>query len=68
MSTFTHRLTEPPAQALAERITQWLDRGVSSEIRRACRAYCVSKFSVERVIPALEDVFSETMKNKGRGK
>lgn len=52
------------AQALAERITQWLDRGVPSEIRRACRAYCVSKFSVERVIANLEDAFSEAIKEK----
>ncbi len=47
------------AQALAERINWWLDRGVPAETRQACREYCVSRFAVESVVTFLEDIFAK---------
>jgi len=52
-------------EALAERISYWLSRGISAEVRQACRDYCVSRFAVESVIADLENLFIEAIKRKG---
>lgn len=44
--------------AIAERILWWLERGISMEVRQACRDYCVSKFAAESVVASLEQVFT----------
>ena len=52
------------AKALAERINWWLDRGISAEVRQACREYCVSRFAVESVVASLEQIFTEAIRPK----
>jgi len=53
------------AEALAEQINWWLNRGISAEIRQACREYCVSRFAVESVVASLENIFAEAIRLKG---
>lgn len=58
-----HLTKDCTPQALAERISEWLIRGVSSEIRMRCRAYCISRFAIESVVGALEQVLDEASKD-----
>jgi len=51
-------------EALAERINWWLNRGISEEVRQACREYCSSKFAVESVAASLENTFTEAIRLK----
>jgi glycosyltransferase involved in cell wall biosynthesis len=51
--------------ALADRINWWLGRGVSPEMRQACRDYCVSRFVTEPVVRALESVLAEVASSDG---
>ena len=62
-SEFLCKDTTP--EALAERISYWLSRGISAEVRQACRDYCVSRFAVESIIANLENLFIEAIKRKG---
>lgn len=50
-------------EALADRIIWWLDRDVTSPVRRACREYCVSRFASTRVVESLEDVFGRAIRS-----
>lgn len=47
------------AEAMAERIDWWLNRGVTAEIRQRCREYCVSRFDIKSIAFLLENIFVE---------
>jgi len=49
---------------LAQAIHMWLERKTSPELRRQCREYCVSRFSLTSVIPRLEQIFSQVAAQK----
>ena len=52
-------------EALAERINWWLDHGISPQLRRTCRDYCVSRFSIDGVVTSLEDILTGGAGSKG---
>ncbi|MEM2293769.1 MAG: glycosyltransferase family 4 protein [Candidatus Bathyarchaeia archaeon] len=47
------------AEAMAERIDWWLNRGVTAEIRQRCREYCVLRFDIKSIAFLLENIFVE---------
>lgn len=46
-------------EALAERIIWFFDRGVGADLRKRCRDYCESNFSVGKVVNSIEKVLKE---------
>jgi glycosyltransferase involved in cell wall biosynthesis len=50
------------ADGLAERIAWWLERGVSADLRQACREYSLSRFAVAGVTTRLEQIFSQVVR------
>jgi len=48
-------------EAIAEQIEIWAERGSSLEFRKACRQYCETHFSSQRVVRSLEDLFQRTI-------
>jgi glycosyltransferase involved in cell wall biosynthesis len=45
------------AAGLTERLGEWIERGVSSDLRAECRTYCENNFSAQTVIGSLENLF-----------
>jgi len=58
--------SDATAEALAERIIWWLDRGVFQEIRQLCRDYCTTRFSINLVAASLERLFIKTIISKSK--
>lgn len=48
------------AESLAERLSEWIEHGCSSELRIECRAYCEDNFSAQDVVSSLENMLFET--------
>ena len=43
-------------EALAERIVWFIGQGISAELRRRCRNYCETNFSITKVVSSIEEV------------
>jgi glycosyltransferase involved in cell wall biosynthesis len=49
------------ARALAERLTEWIKRGIQPELRINSRQYCEKAFSARAVVESLETLFENTI-------
>jgi len=51
-------------EALAERIVWFIGQGISAELRRRCRNYCETNFSITKVVSSIEEVLEAVSKGQ----
>lgn len=53
-------------EALAERITWFIERGVEMTLRKRCREYCESNFAIQKVVSTIEKVLVQVIEHNDR--
>ena len=51
-------------EALAERIVWFIGQGINAELRRRCRNYCETNFSITKVVGSIEEVLEAVSKGQ----